>query len=68
MSLVAAAVAHELGTHIDDLVDEGVTALETADGIPVGELADTQTSGNDLSFVIVTADGRKVKVTCEEIQ
>ena len=67
MSLVAAAVAHELGTLIDYLVDDHETALETPDGIPVGDLLDTQVTGNDLSFMVITADGRKVLVTCQEV-
>lgn len=68
MSLVAAAVSHELGIHVDDLVDTHETALETADGIAAGDIADTLPTDSDLSFVVVTTDGRKVRVTCEEVQ
>lgn len=65
----SAAVAFELCNHIDDLVDSGITTLELPGGdAPVGELADTQFANNDSTFLVALADGRKVRVTCEEVQ
>lgn len=70
---LSAAVAFELGNHIDDLADDSdhnVRAVELPDGggEAVGYVADTQAGGNDSTFLVVLADGRRVRVTCEEVQ
>lgn len=69
----SAAVAFELGNHIDDLTDseyrsDRAIELPDAGGEAVGYVADTLPGGSDHSFIVLLEDGRKVRVTCEEMQ
>lgn len=73
MNKIEVALAHELGNHIDDLVDSGITSLEMPDAgsETVGHLIDTSLMDNDEvcsnRFIVVLADGRRLRVTCEEM-
>lgn len=66
MSAVAAALAFELGVHIDDLIDEGVNELETPDGEKLGvSVVDSTPADGDLSFHVILSDGSKLLVKVE---
>lgn len=68
MSLAAAALAYELGNHVDELVDRGETALATPDGEEAGTIADTLTGTNDGTFLVQTEEGALLEVTVTEIE
>lgn len=68
MSKAAAALAHELGNHIDDLVDSDETKLQTADGDDGCEVQDTLPQPNDHSFLVQCADGSILLVEVREIE
>lgn len=67
MSNAAAAIAHELGIHVDDLVDDHDGDVETPDGQPGGTIEDTLPTTSYCSFLVIMADGTRVLVVCTEV-
>lgn len=64
---LTAAIAHELGCHIDDLVDADPEVLDE-DGDPIGaQYLDTTITGDPHSFVVLVGAERRVLVTVREL-
>jgi hypothetical protein len=70
MSNAAAAVANALATAFEDVIDDehrvpvGLPDEEEAEGYAI----DTQPADSDLAFDILLEDGRRVRVTCVEVE
>lgn len=68
-SELAAALAFELGNHIDDLVDDNDTAIDHPDagGDAAGHVMDTVVGDTPQEFFVLTVEGRMLKVTVTEV-
>jgi hypothetical protein len=76
MSNIGIALAHELGTYLDDLIDDGSTQLnmpgtsgEVAGRLLDSNLVDGETNSNQFIALITDPSGKQVqvRVTCEEL-
>jgi hypothetical protein len=66
---IVVALADELATHLEDLMDTDnpFLSMPGADGKIVGELIDTGTANDSDEFTVLLKDGRMLVVNVREV-